>query len=488
MTEYSDTSLGPFLGHIAIIGRPNVGKSTLFNVLLGRRRAITSPEYGVTRDVIDEQVFFQDFQVQLSDTGGIRYDLKGAARKQGGQKHQERQGYQGHIQNKASNTTKIDQQVQQSSLAILEKADLLLWVLALGEFPAEDKQLLTRLQPLKNKVFLVINKVDSNEKEIEAYNSYQYGFSNLFMVSALHRRGLKSLLQECITFLQQEKHNKLITPQTKPQTEQSQARFNSNIRFTLIGKPNTGKSSLCNMLTKAENSLVSDIPGTTRDILIRSFSRGEQIYELTDTAGIRRKSKVKENVEYYSVNRAIKNLDYIDIAVLVIDSQEGIQQQDKKIAQQIIKRGRGLIFALNKIDLLGTKKSKAVRELELNTRDIFPHLRYAPICCISALSGQGSNQLLQTIHQVYEQLNKRINTGLLNQALQDWMLFHAPPNKGSIRFKIRYLTQVEINPLRFILFVNRSKNFPQSYLQFLQNQLRQEFQFQYVPLQLHLRE
>ena len=455
------------LGHIAVVGRPNVGKSTLFNALLGQRRAITSPESGVTRDVITEQVYFQGFELQLSDTGGIRSCLKEPVQ------HKARQGA-------ATLWYELNQRVQQRSLAILQQADLILWVLALGQFSSEDQQLLEQLQPLREKVILVVNKVDSGEKETEAYNFYQYGFPNLAIVSALHCRGLEQLQQDCIALLQQA-HS-----QAKLGQGQGQGQGQASIRFTLIGKPNTGKSTLCNTLLGADASLVSDMPGTTRDVLQQRFRWSDKIYELTDTAGIRRKNKVQENVEYYSVNRALKSLEAADVAVLMIDSREGLQQQDKKIARQIIKRGRGLIFALNKVDLLEAKV--AIRELRKNTRVLFPQLGYAPICSISALSGKGTKELLQTIDRVYEQLNKRINTGLLNQALQDWIHYYPPPSRGSKRFKVRYLTQVQVNPLRFILFVNRSKDFPQGYLSFLQNQLRKELGFGYVPLHLHLHE
>ena len=479
--SHSRKFISPILGHIAVVGRPNVGKSTLFNSLLGQRRAITAPEYGVTRDVITEQTSFQGFEVLFSDTGGIRAD------------------WQEPIQPKrrraqASDTLpfvgQLNERVQQRSLSMLEQADLLLWVLALGEFTAEDWQLFDQLQSMRQKVILVINKVDTPEKETEAYNFYEYGFPQLVMVSALHRRGLAGLQAECIAFLQRahRKPNATSCSRGQNNTAPNNPQANeSNVRFTLIGKPNTGKSTLYNRLLGTEASLVSDMPGTTRDVLLQRFSRRNQVYELTDTAGIRRKSKVQENVEYYSVNRAIKNLDKVDIAVLMIDSREGILQQDKKIAQQVIKRGRGLIFALNKIDLLENPR-QAIHELEKDTRDLFPHLHYAPICSISASSGRGTQALLSAIDRVYEQLNKRIGTGLLNQVLQDWIRYYPPPNNGTNRFKIRYLTQVEVNPLRFILFVNRSKDFPQSYLGFLQNQLRTELSFMDVPLHLHLRE
>ncbi|WGK70198.1 ribosome biogenesis GTPase Der [Candidatus Haliotispira prima] len=473
----------PILGHIAVVGRPNVGKSTLFNALLGQRRAITSPESGVTRDVITEQTYFGGFEVLLSDTGGIRADLKDPV---------QRKARRGQADDTLSYVGQLNERVQRRSLAMLKQADLILWVLALNEFSSEDQQLLDRLQSMRQKVILVINKVDVADKESEAYNFYEYGFPHLVMVSALHRRGLEQLERDSVAFLQRARREskEAQTDAAVTELEGRTVASDSTIRFTLIGKPNTGKSTLCNTLVEADVALVSDMPGTTRDVLLQRFRWGGKLYELTDTAGIRRKNKVQENVEYYSVNRAIKSLDEVDVAVLMIDSRDGIRQQDKKIAQQIIKRGRGLIFALNKVDLLGSSGATkhAIRDLEEDTRDLFPHLHYAPICSISALSGKNTRQLLNTIGRVHEQLHKRINTGLLNQALQDWMRYYSPPGSGNTRFKARYLTQVEVNPLRFILSVNRSKNFPQSYLNFLQNQIRKELGFMDVPLHLHLHE
>ena len=479
-----ESAESPILGHIAIVGRPNVGKSTLFNSLLRQRRTITSPEPGVTRDVITEQINFQGFEVLLSDSGGIRTDLKEPI---------QRKARRGQADDTLSYLPQLNQRVQLRSLALLQKVDLILWVLALAEFSAEDQQLFDQLQPLRDKVILVINKVDTKEKEPQAYNFYEYGFPNLVIISALHRRGFEQLEHSCIAFLQQQAQRpELQEPQEAENSDDTikDADYSPNphIRFTLIGRPNSGKSTLCNALVGSETSLVSDMPGTTRDVITQQFYCKGKCYQLTDTAGIRRKNKVQENVEYYSVNRAIKNLDHVDVAVLLIDSREGIQQQDKKIAQQVIKRGRGLIFALNKIDLLETETKATLRELEENTRELFPHLRYAPVCTMSALSGKGMKQLLQLIDRVYLQLNKRISTGLLNQALQDWVRYEPPPSHGSLRFKVRYLTQVEVNPLRFILFVNRCKSFPQSYLNFIQNKIRKELGFKDVPLHLHLHE
>ncbi len=492
----------PILGHIAVVGRPNVGKSTLFNALLGQRRAITAPETGVTRDTITEQVCFQGFEVLLSDTGGLRSDWK---------QQPVRKARRGQADESLRHLPQLNQRVQSRSLAMLEQADLILWVLALsseageGELTPEDQQLLGQLQVLRHKVILVINKVDAPEKEAEACNFYRYGFPQLLMVSALHRRGLEPLQRKAIAFLQETQYREnsaVSAPQKNKAGSPTKSRIPGEgnfqaegpiIRIALIGKPNTGKSSLCNQLVRADTSLVSDMPGTTRDVLLQRFRRGSRLYELMDTAGIRRKSKVQENVEYYSINRAIKSLDQADVAVLLLDASQGIQQQDKKIAQQVIRRGRGLVFALNKIDLLGSSNGgqtirRAIRRLEEDTRDLFPHLRYAPVCSISALSGRGIHPLLEAVQRVHEQLHRRINTGLLNQALQDWLRYHPPPSRGNIRFKVRYLTQVEVNPLRFILFVNHSKGFPQSYVNFLQNQIRKELGFMDVPLHLHLHE
>ena len=501
------------LAHIAVVGRPNVGKSTLFNALLGQRRAITAPESGVTRDVITEFTEFGGAKFRLSDTGGIR---------------------EFGSNDEGSEIAWLYEKVRQHSLVLLEQADLLLWVIALGEWSAEDEQLKERLWPFRDKVILVVNKVDAVEKEAEAVNAYAQGFSELRMVSALHRRGLNALKTACIQHLphpsqgpqcsQGSQEPKEEWEEAEP-IEEREAENTSEgpenteqdnttekwLRFSLMGRPNTGKSTLYNALLgtqktqnsaagkqKAQNragdlpALVSALPGTTRDVLTRQFFRNQgkdqQHYQIADTAGIRRKNKVFENVEYYSVNRAFKSLDNADIAVLLIDSSVGIQQQEKKIAQQILAHGCGLVFALNKIDLLGKEAKTEIRNLKAETRERFPHLHYAPICAVSARRAEGCAQLLRTIERVHEQLNRRISTGLLNQALQDWVYYYPPPGGGGRPFKIRYLTQVEVNPPRFVLFVNRTKGFPKSYLGFLQNQMRKELGFADVPLHLHLHE
>lgn len=495
---------------ISIVGRPNVGKSTIFNALTKSRKAITAPESGVTRDVVTEQLIWDGLPVQLQDSGGLRVEFP----------------------------SHLEKLVQQKSLSMLKDSDLILWVLALGEFSAEDELIKETLLPMRDKCILVVNKVDIKEKEHEALNFYELGFSPLCPISSLHRRGLEELQEECLSFLREnypERYASLLVQpaedfagteaanttlgelgaktfeatalegeeedleglaatayeemsmeelQELEQNVQQEAEPRS-IRIALIGKPNTGKSTLCNHLLGEDFSLVSDIAGTTRDVLEYSFSRNGQDYVLYDTAGIRRKNKVHANVEYYSVNRAIRTLGQVDLALLMIDSQEGLQIQDKKIAQQIIRRGKGLIFVLNKIDLLPNKQ-EVLRELEEDTKDMFPHLRYAPVCMISAMEGKGVRKLFPTMERIYEQLNSRINTGLLNQALQDWLRFHPPPSSGNSHYKLRYLIQVSVNPLRFILFTNRTKGFPQSYLNFIQNQIRRELGFTDVPLFLHL--
>lgn len=437
---------------ISIIGRPNVGKSTLFNSLLRKRRAITAPEPGVTRDTISEPVLWNGVPVLLSDSGGIMLETQDP----------------------------LDRTILSKSLETVRQADLLIWLISLNEFTPEDQLIREFLYPMRHKTILAVNKADITEKEPEAYNYYQLGFETLIPISALHNRNLEQLRDECLNALRP-KTPAAGTPEPEPAKEEPPA-----IRFVLIGQTNTGKSSLNNALLQREASLVSDLSGTTRDVLKNSFVWDRTTFELSDTAGIRRKSKVKENVEYYSVHRAIRSLDEADLAVLLIDSSVGLQQQDKKIAQQIIKRGRGLIIGLNKIDLC-PQSAKMLKALDEETKFAFPHLAYVPICKFSALTGKGIPDLLRTMKRVYAQLTRRIGTGLLNQALQHWISYHPPPSRSK-PFRVRYITQVNVNPLEFVLFVNRSKGFPQQYIHFIQNQIRRELGFPEVPISIHLRE
>ena len=259
------------------------------------------------------------------------------------------------------------------------------------------------------------------------------------------------------------------------------------VKIAVLGKPNTGKSTLTNLLTQKELSIVSDIPGTTRDVVVGDFSHKGIDYTILDTAGIRRKTKVEEDVEYYSVNRAIKSIDDADVILLVIDITTGLVDQDKKIAQLIVRRGKGVILVLNKSDLLKGVGNEIVA-IKDRTRFLFPILSFAPLIPISAKEGFEIDKLLQTVDSVWLQLNKRIETSVLNNFLKEWGESYQPPRGSRGHFRVYYGTQVSAPPIRFLFFVNRKKDFPQGYIQYLKNCIQRDLGFDQVPVAIELKE
>jgi GTPase len=257
------------------------------------------------------------------------------------------------------------------------------------------------------------------------------------------------------------------------------------VRIAILGKPNTGKSSLANRLTGTEKSIVSPIAGTTRDIVENSFTFRGKTFEILDTAGIRRKSRVKDPVEYYSVNRAFESIGMADLVFLIVDASEGLVDQDKKIAAQAIKEGRGVILVLSKWDLL-PDGPRLLKEASEKLRFQFPVLHFAPIAPVSALTGFGVRSLLDTAVEVWGQLHQRVGTGKLNQALEGWLTHYRLPVKG--HYKIRFMTQVSANPVRFVAFVNRMSGFPVSYTQYLENCIRRDLGVPLVPVSIELRQ
>ncbi|NBK23951.1 MAG: ribosome biogenesis GTPase Der, partial [Spirochaetia bacterium] len=260
-----------------------------------------------------------------------------------------------------------------------------------------------------------------------------------------------------------------------------------SVKLAILGKPNTGKSTLANLLVGEEISIVSDIAGTTRDVVMGAFSYKGSDFTVLDTAGIRRKGKVGDDVEYYSVNRAIKTIDEADVVLLMIDAVEGLSDQDKKIAQLIVRRGKGIILVLNKIDLL-TGIGNELEAIKDKMRFLFPVLSFSPISAISATQGIDIGKLLDTVWGVWKQLNKRIDTSTLNTAIKDWTDAYQPPRGSSGHFKVMYGTQISANPIRFLLFVNKSKDFPQTYIQYVKNCIRRDLGFTQVPIEIDLRE
>ena len=434
------------LPRIAIVGRPNVGKSTLFNRLIGHRRTITDPTPGVTRDAVDGVWRLAGRQVRVVDTGGYLRDSQG-----------------------------VDAAVAERSRDIIATADVVLLLLDVVEVTPEDEELIDLVRTIAHSPILVINKVDNEQRFDEAWNLHRYGFDRVVHISAEHKRNFAEL-EKCV-----------VTALTAIDKPRGRIEESHDVRIALLGKPNTGKSTLLNRLVDFDRAIVSEIPGTTRDVLEGSFSyRGKRFLTL-DTAGIRRKRSVTDSIEYYSVNRAIGSIERADVVLLVVDSTEGVAEQDKKIASQVIRRGKGIIIVLNKWDLSNSVPN-ALNALSDRTRFIFPVLSFAPICAVSALHDIGVSKTLDTVLMIWEQLQTEIGTGVINRSLAVWSDEHPIPHGGGHRYVARYMTQISSNPLRFVLFVNRTKGFPDTWTSYVKNRIREEYRLSSVPISVELRQ
>ncbi|MEW5817335.1 MAG: ribosome biogenesis GTPase Der [Spirochaetota bacterium] len=434
------------LPQIVIVGRPNVGKSTLFNRLLGKRRAITDIRPGVTRDPVEAECD-SSLPCLLIDTGGFK-----------------------------AGKDPIDRLVVEKSIARIKEADLILLVMDVHEITSEDEAFVEFLRPYSDKIFLVVNKADNPKDEYAVWNFQTFGFPNMLGISAAHGIHIGEL-KEKIAALLAGKTASLLKEEVKP-----------DIRLAVLGKPNTGKSTLVNKLTKSELSIVSEIPGTTRDVIEGEFVYNNLLFRVCDTAGIRKKKKVDKDVEYYSVNRAVKSINEADVVFLIIDAAEELSEQDKKIASLVVKKGKGIILVLNKWDIMQNipNQFEAVKD---RIRFVFPVLEFAPVIPISALYGRGIDTLMETGIKIWRQLNRRIDTSTLNQKLKGWIEHYAPPlSKKHTAYKLKFITQIRLNPVHFIFFVNRKKGFPGAYIQYIKNRIRKEFGFSLIPFNIELKE
>lgn len=514
-TPYFD----PEIPKIAIVGRPNVGKSTLYNRLLGSRKSITDPTPGVTRDPVRSLWSLFGATTVLVDTGGLT----------------ESKEY-------------LDAHITKKSLEAADEAKILVFVVDVEGLTPEDHEFVRRLRKLADRLILVVNKVDNHKRQQQVHEFHSLGFSPVIAVSAEHGEGVMDLLEEIARRLgiedrlsrtgvihtrkpgrQRLKEGRALdaalaaeeaeedlleldipdddnedfshlealsgsaipAPAPKPSPESALGHENKgawDLSIAILGQPNTGKSTLTNLLTNSDISLVSPIAGTTRDVIEGSFRYKEKHFRILDTAGIRRKAKVHEDLEYYSVNRAIASVEEADVVFLMIDAEKGLSDQDKKIAAQIVKLGRGVILVVNKWDLVENGNAKTLEKVRDRMRFQFPVLSFAPIMAISAKTGFGVGDLLRQAIDVYGELIRRLDTGKLNNMLRKWVEGTPPPTSGGAsRWKCRYITQASAHPLQFVLFVNRVSGFPDSYLGFLTNQLRRECHLESVPLKLTLR-
>lgn len=435
---------------VVLVGRPNVGKSTLFNRLLHKRRAITDPTPGVTRDPIEEECVLPgtepgtERRIRLADTGGFKLEREG-----------------------------LDDLVVARTMSLLSRADLVLFIVDATSITPEDQEFAELLRPRSDRLLLVVNKADSQERDALVWAHMQWGFPNYVFVSAEHNRNIGELTAAIASKLD---FSGVRTVDVE----------RADIRVAIMGKPNTGKSSLLNLLLGEEKSIVSDVPGTTRDIVEGRFSWKGRGVVVLDTAGIRRKKKVTDDIEYYSVTRSISVVDRADIVLLMIDAVEGLTEQDKKIAAFAVNEGRGVIFVLNKWDLMPEVKNtfEAARD---KLRWFFGQMAYAPVVAISAREGTGLDKLMNTVISMYGKLNRSIETSKLNKAVSGWIEETPPPTGTRTRFKLRYAVQTSVNPQRFTFFVTRPEVVPDSYVSFLKNRIREYFGIDTIPVSLELK-
>ena len=430
---------------VAVVGRPNVGKSTLFNALAGSRISIVEDTPGVTRDRIYAEVSWLDYQFTLIDTGGIEPE---------------------------TNDLMLKHMREQAEMAI-EMADVVLFLTdgKTGLVDA-DYQVADMLRKSRKKVVLVVNKIDNYEKQMmDVYEFYNLGIGDPFPISSIGKIGVGEMLDEIVHLF----------PENLEEEEDERP------RVAIVGKPNVGKSSIINKLLGENRVIVSDIAGTTRDAVDTAVTWEGREYVFIDTAGLRRKSKIKEEIERYSILRTVSAVERADVVMLVIDATEGITEQDAKIAGIAHDRGRGMIIVVNKWDAI-EKDNNSVKKYTNEIRKVLSFLPYAEIVFVSAKTGQRLPKLFDTLEVVIQNHSLRIATGVLNDILAEAVAMQQPPSDKGRRLKIYYMTQVSVKPPTFVIFVNSKKLMHFSYTRYLENKIREAFGFSGTPLKFFVRE
>ena len=432
---------------VAIVGRPNVGKSTLFNKLVGKRLSIVDDTPGVTRDRIYGKCEWLNREFTLIDTGGIE---------------------------PKTDDTILAQMREQAMLAI-DSADCIIFVTDMTTgVTANDTDVANMLMKSGKPVVLAVNKDDNiGAPPPEFYEFYNLGLGDPISVSAVHGHGTGDLLEAVFKNL----------PPEEPEEYEENA-----IKVAVIGKPNVGKSSLVNYLTGEERSIVSDIAGTTRDAIDSEVIRGDDRYIFIDTAGMRRKAKVTENIEHFSVLRALMAVDRADVCVVMIDATVGFTEQDSKVAGYAHDKGKACVIAVNKWDAVTEKTDKTMSEFTKKLENDFSFMSYAPFVFISAKTGARVDKLFDLIKIVHEQHNRRISTGVLNDMLSYATSRVQPPSDKGKRLKVYYMTQASTAPPTFVIFCNSKELFHYSYQRYLENQIRETFGLDKTPIKISIRE
>ena len=431
---------------VAIVGRPNVGKSTLFNALAGEMISIVKDTPGVTRDRIYAEVTWLDKEFTMIDTGGIEPDSKDII---------------------------LSQMREQAQIAI-DTADVIIFITDVRQGLVDaDSKVADMLRRSGKPVVLVVNKVDSFQILMpDVYEFYNLGIGDPIPISAASRRGIGDMLDEVVKFF----------PESNATEEEDE-----RPRIAIVGKPNVGKSSIVNKLLGENRVIVSDVAGTTRDAIDTAIKYHGKEYVFIDTAGLRRKNKIKEELERYSIIRTVTAVERADVVLMVIDAVEGITEQDAKIAGIAHERGKGIIIVVNKWDAI-EKNDKTMYEYEKKIRQTLAYMPYAEIMYVSAATGQRLNKLYEMIDVVMENQTLRVATGVLNEIMAEAVAMQQPPSDKGKRLKLYYITQVAVKPPTFVIFVNDKELMHFSYTRYLENKIREAFGFKGTSLKFFIRE
>ena len=431
---------------VAIVGRPNVGKSTLFNALAGEMISIVKDTPGVTRDRIYADVTWLDKEFTMIDTGGIEPDSKDVI---------------------------LSQMREQAQIAI-DTADVIIFITDVRQGLVDaDSKVADMLRRSGKPVVLVVNKVDNFDKFMpDVYEFYNLGIGDPVPISASSRLGLGDMLEAVVSHF----------PDGSAEEEED-----DRPRIAIVGKPNVGKSSIINRLLGENRVIVSDIAGTTRDAIDTAIVHNGKEYVFIDTAGLRRKSRIKEELERYSIIRTVTAVERADVVLMVIDATEGVTEQDAKIAGIAHERGKGVIIVVNKWDAI-EKNDRTMREYEKDIRHVLSYMPYAEIMYVSALTGQRLNKLYDMIDMVIENQTLRIATGVINEIMAEAVAMQQPPSDKGKRLKLYYITQVSVKPPTFVIFVNDKELMHFSYTRYLENKIREAFGFRGTSLKFFIRE
>ncbi len=432
---------------VAVVGRPNVGKSTFFNKIAGRRISIVDDTPGVTRDRIYADCEWLDHKFTMIDTGGIEPE---------------------------TNDDILLQMREQAMLAI-DTADVILFMIdGRVELTNADLEVAEMLRKANTPVIVVCNKLDNYQQPAHFYNYYEMGFGDIMMISSVNMLGLGDLLDLTCSYFKYDEADDLYDD-------------DEVCKVAIVGKPNAGKSSLINKLLGEDRTIVSNVAGTTRESVDIPFEYENQKYLLIDTAGIRRKSRVNHNIERYSVMRSYEAIERSDVCVIMIDAVEGVTEQDKKIAGYAHEAGKASIIAVNKWDLI-EKDNKTFKKYETKVRNELAFMQYAPIIFISVTDNIRLEKLINMIDYVNNQAALRVQTGTLNDVISDAVLMHQAPSDKGRRLKLYYMTQIAVKPPRFALFINDKELSHFSYMRYIENQIRANFNFEGTPIVIELRE